>query len=77
MKTQYDIEEIKERLTYYVLNSLHNDPDPSDQKLKQMISPAITEQTSSIGMYLDSYRTADGGSDHYRDNGQRPGTGVL
>ncbi len=56
MKTQYDIEEIKERLTYYVLNSLHNDPDPSDQKLKQMISDAITEQTSSIGMNLDTKR---------------------
>ena len=56
MKTQYDIEEIKERLTYYVLNSLHNDPDPSDQKLKQMISDAITEQTSSIDMNLDTKR---------------------
>ncbi len=56
MKTQYDIEEIKERLTYYVLSSLHNDPDPSDQKLKQMISDAIAEQTSSTGMNLETKR---------------------
>ena len=56
MKTQYDIDDIKERLTYYVLNSLHNDPDPSDNKLKQMISDAISEQTASVAMDLDTKR---------------------
>ena len=56
MKTQYDLDEIKERLTYYVLSSLHNDPDPSDQKLKQMISDAISEQAGSIGMNLEAKR---------------------
>ncbi|SCW26283.1 pilus assembly protein CpaF [Ruminococcaceae bacterium YRB3002] len=55
-KVQYDIDEIKERLTYYVLNSLHNDPDPSDDKLKQMISDAISEQTPAAGMSLDTKR---------------------
>lgn len=54
MKKQYDIEDIKERLTYYVLNSLHNDPNPSDEKLKQMISSAITEQASNLGINFES-----------------------
>ena len=56
MKAQYDMEEIKERLTYFVLNSLHNDPDPSDEKLKQMISDAISDQAGSYGMNLESKR---------------------
>jgi len=56
MKAQYDLEEIKERLTYFVLNSLHNDPDPSDEKLKQMISDAISDQAGSYGMNLESKR---------------------
>ena len=54
MKKQYDIDDIKERLTYYVLNSLHNDPNPSDEKLKQMISSAITEQASNLGINFES-----------------------
>ncbi|MBP5260650.1 MAG: CpaF family protein [Clostridiales bacterium] len=57
MKKQYDIDEIKERLTYYVLNSLHNEPDPSDEKLKQMISNSISENSGCNGMDLESKRS--------------------
>jgi len=56
MRKQFDIEEIRERLTYYVLNSLHNEPDPTDEKLKQLISDAISEQASDYGMDLESKR---------------------
>ena len=56
MKKQYDIDDIKERLTYYVLNALHNESDPSDDKLKQLISNAISEQTGSYGMDLEAKR---------------------
>ena len=56
MKQQYDIEEIKERLTYFVLNSLNNDPDPTDEKLKQLISNAISEQAGSMGLTLEGKR---------------------
>lgn len=56
MNRQYDIDVIKERLTYYVLNALHNEPDPTDERLKQMISDAILEQTGSYSMTLDDRR---------------------
>ena len=56
MNQQYDVDVIKERLTYYVLNALHNEPDPSDDRLKQMISDAILEQTGSYSMTLDDRR---------------------
>ena len=56
MKQQYDIDEIKERLTYFVLNSLNNDPDPTDEKLKQLISNAISEQAGSMGLTLEGKR---------------------
>ena len=56
MNQQYDIDIIKERLTYFVLNALHNEPDPSDNRLKQMISDAILEQTGSYSMTLDDRR---------------------
>lgn len=56
MSRQYDIDVIKERLTYYVLNALHNEPDPTDERLKQMISDAILEQTGSYSMTLDDRR---------------------
>ena len=58
MNRQYDIDVIKERLTYYVLNALHNEPDPTDERLKQMISDAILEQTGSYsGILLRRYLT--------------------
>ncbi len=56
MNRQYDVDVIKERLTYYVLNALHNEPDPTDERLKQMISDAILEQTGSYSMTLDDRR---------------------
>ena len=56
MNRQYDIDVIKERLTYYVLNALHNEPDPTDERLKQMISDAILEQTGFYSMTLDDRR---------------------
>ena len=56
MNRQYDVDVIKERLTYYVLNALHNEPDPTDDRLKQMISDAILEQTGSYSMTLDDRR---------------------
>ena len=41
-----DIVDIKEQITYCVLNAISNESDPSDEKLRQIISDVISENTS-------------------------------
>ena len=47
--------EIKEQITYCVLNSLSGEADPSDDKLREIISDVISENTS-YKMNLDEKR---------------------
>ena len=50
--------EIKEQITYCVLNSLSGEADPSDDKLREIISDGC-------------YRAFDGRPFCYGDNGKR------
>ena len=56
MKDIYDLEDIKEKMTYYVLNSLRNEIDPSEDRLKDIIAEVVSEETSSLGMELNEKR---------------------
>ncbi len=51
-----DISTIKEKLTYYVLNILKSEADPSDEKLKEIISDVISDTDFGIEMNLDRKR---------------------
>ena len=48
-------EDIKEQITYCVLNSISGETDPSDEKLREIISDVISENTS-YKMNLDQKR---------------------
>ena len=41
-----DIVDIKEQITYCVLNAISSESDPSDEKLREIISDVISENTS-------------------------------
>ena len=57
MKTEtYDIDSIKEQITYYVLNSLRTENDPSEDRLKEIISDVISINSSCEGMSLNQKR---------------------
>lgn len=45
-KVRTDTTDIKEHLTYCVLNTISGESDPSDEKLRQIISDVISENTS-------------------------------
>ena len=47
--------DIKEQITYCVLNSISGETDPSDEKLREIISDVISENTS-YKMDLDQKR---------------------
>lgn len=51
-----DITVIKERLTYYVLNILRSETDPSDEKLKEIISDVISDTELGINLNLEKKR---------------------
>ncbi len=51
-----DITIIKERLTYYVLNILRSETDPSDEKLKEIISDVISDTELGINLNLEKKR---------------------
>jgi len=50
--TEYDINEIKDRLTYYVLNVLKDEADPTDDRLKEIIADVITDEAVRFKMDL-------------------------
>ncbi|MCQ2532399.1 MAG: Flp pilus assembly complex ATPase component TadA [Saccharofermentans sp.] len=53
MKNQeYDLNSIKEQITYYVLNSLKNEIDPSDDRLKEIIADVIGMNISGQNLTL-------------------------
>ena len=47
--------DIKEQITYCVLNAISTESDPSDEKLREIISEVISENTS-YKMNLDQKR---------------------
>lgn len=51
-----DFSIIKEKLTYYVLNLLSNEVDPSDEKLKEIISDVISDNSLGIDLSLSEKR---------------------
>ena len=52
----FDTSEIKEKLIYYVLNALRTEQDPSDERLKEIISEVIGIDQSSSELSLDQKR---------------------
>jgi len=57
MKEQeFDLEELKDKLTYYVLNSLSAESDPSDERLKDIITEVINDDTLNLKIPLDRKR---------------------
>ena len=54
-KVRTDTTDIKEHLTYCVLNTISGESDPSDEKLRQIISDVISEN-NSFRMNLEEKR---------------------
>ena len=55
-QSTFDISEIKEKLIYYVLNALRDESDPSDDRLKEIISEIIGMDSSTAPLPLESKR---------------------
>ncbi|MCQ2516709.1 MAG: Flp pilus assembly complex ATPase component TadA [Saccharofermentans sp.] len=56
-QSSYDISEIKEKLIYYILNVLRTEPDPSDDRLKEIISDVISIEKTTLTLSLEEKRT--------------------
>lgn len=56
IQSTYDTTEIKEKLIYYVLSVLRTETDPSDDRLKQIISEVIGIDENSAGLPLEQKR---------------------
>lgn len=54
---EVNIEDIKEKMVYYVLHTLRYENDPSDEKLKEIIANVISEQSGKYGLNLEKKRT--------------------
>ena len=46
-QSEYEITEIKDKLVYYVLSVLNTEADPSDDRLKEIISEVIGIDSST------------------------------
>ncbi len=62
-------DDIKEQITYCVLNAISGETDPSDEKLREIISDVISENTFIKTSGCD--RTSDGRSFDHGDHGKR------
>ena len=51
-QSSYNSDEIKEKMTYYVLNSIKNEVSPNDDKLKEIISNVISDEAPSLNLSL-------------------------
>lgn len=56
-QSKYSIEDIKEKLTYYVLNNLRNEISPNDDRLKEIIADVISDESSKLELSLNEKRT--------------------
>lgn len=52
----YDLDAIKERLTFYVLNSIRHEVDVTDEKLKEIIADAISDEIKDVDISLEEKR---------------------
>ena len=55
-QSEYEITEIKDKLVYYVLSVLNTEADPSDDKLKEIISEVIGIDSSTGSLPLEQKR---------------------
>ena len=55
-QSTFDISEIKEKLIYYVLNALRDESDPSDDRLKEIISEITGMDSNTAPLPLESKR---------------------
>ena len=55
-QSEYEITEIKDKLVYYVLSVLNTEADPSDDRLKEIISEVIGIDTSTSSLPLEQKR---------------------
>ena len=56
MNKPCNIEDIREKMTYYVLNSIRTEQDPTDDRLKEIIADVISEQSGSYKLNLEQKR---------------------
>ena len=54
--TELDLEELKDKLTYCVLNSLRTESDPSDDRLKEIIAEIVNDDSLNLSVPLDQKR---------------------
>ncbi|MBP5655463.1 MAG: CpaF family protein [Clostridiales bacterium] len=59
-KIRYSPDDIKEQMTYYVLNAMRSGGDPSDDELKQIIANVISDRAKDLKMSLDERRALAG-----------------
>ena len=52
----FDTEELKEKLTYYVLMALREESEPSDDRLQEIIADVISDETVGIDIPLEDKR---------------------
>lgn len=52
----FDTEELKEKLTYYVLMALREESEPSDDRLQEIIADIISDETVGIDIPLEDKR---------------------
>ena len=52
----FDTEELKEKLTYYVLIALREESEPSDDRLQEIIADVISDETVGIDIPLEEKR---------------------
>lgn len=55
-QSEYDITQIKDKLVYYVLNVINTEADPSDDRLKEIISEVIGIDSSTSTLPLEQKR---------------------
>lgn len=53
---QFDTEQLKERISLYVLSSLKNESEPDDERLKEIIANVISEDKSRFDLSLEQKR---------------------
>lgn len=53
---QIDTEQLKERISLYVLSSLKNESEPDDERLKEIIANVISEDKSRFDLSLEQKR---------------------
>jgi pilus assembly protein CpaF len=52
----FDTEDLKEKLTYYVLMALREESEPSDDRLQEIIAEVISDETVGIDIPLEDKR---------------------